>query len=86
MYPVGIPLLYGYILWRNRDSLNPRVQADTNADERAGTGSVFSFLSKGDPLTKESMEELQERLAKRKQNPALVPSMFLWKDFGEQLF
>lgn len=33
---------------------------------------------------KESAEELEERLEMRKQNPDLVPSMFLWKDFGER--
>ena len=82
MYPVGIPLLYAYILWTNRDSLNPRVQTDANADESSGP--TFSFLAKGDPLTKESMEELNEKLEKRMQNPNLVPSMFLWKDFGEK--
>lgn len=82
MYPVGIPLLYAYILWINRDSLNPRVQTDANAGESSGP--TFSFLAKDDRLTKESMEELNEKLERRMQNPNLVPSMFLWKDFGEK--
>ncbi len=31
-----------------------------------------------------SPAELEERIEKRRQNPDLVPSMFLWKDFGEE--
>ncbi|CAN0508488.1 unnamed protein product, partial [Ectocarpus sp. 12 AP-2014] len=31
-------------------------------------------------------EELEERLQKRKQNPDLVPSMFLWKDFDPDMY
>lgn len=34
MYPVGIPLLYSFILWTNRESLNPRVRADAELLER----------------------------------------------------
>ena len=85
MYPVGIPLLYAYILWKNRDSLNPRVLAGGNADEDVSPGPAFSPWTKKDYyLDKESMAELHELLRKRKENPDLVPSMFLWKDFGER--
>eukprot|EP00752_Nemacystus_decipiens_P006743 g6060.t1 len=84
VYPVGIPLLYAYILWTNRDSLNPRLQSDASAGELSG--SLFSFVAKAGPLTKESMEELNEKLEKRMQNPDLVPSLFLWKDFGANMY
>lgn len=90
MYPIGIPLLYGYILWRNRESLNPRVRAggDNGGEQQqpgASSGSALSFLKpKKEYPTKESVEELHERLEKRKQNPDLVPSLFLWKDFSEK--
>ncbi len=92
VYPIGIPVLYAYILWRNRESLNPRVRADCadggeqeQQEGAASSGAAFSFLkAKNEYLTKESAEELQERLEKRKQNPDLVPSMFLWKDFSEK--
>ena len=60
VYPVGIPVLYAYILWINRESLNPEIE----------TGKV-------------SPAQLEEILEKRRENPELVPSMFLWKDFGE---
>lgn len=81
VYPVGIPLLYAFILWRNRESLNPRavtVAATTGSrpDEEA---------AKSDSTLEEQEQELglEERLERRAQNPELVPSMFLWKDFGE---
>lgn len=34
-------------------------------------------------LSEKERKELDERIRMRKQNPDLVPSMFLWKDFGE---
>ena len=84
VYPVGIPVLYAYILWKHRESLNPRVQTDGDERPGASSGPAFSLLKKTEYLTKETAEELHERLEKRKQNPDLVPSMFLWKDFGEE--
>jgi len=60
VYPVGIPVLYGYILWINRESLNPKIETDEVAPA-----------------------QLEAILQKRRENPDLVPSMFLWKDFGE---
>ncbi len=59
-YPIGIPVLYGYVLWTNRESLNPTAQAKNV-----------------------SPAELEEIMLKRVENPDLVPSMLLWKDFGE---
>lgn len=86
MYPVGIPLLYAFILWKNRHSLNPRVRADANADEGISPGpDLSSSWTKHYYFDKESATELHEKLEKRRENPELVPSMFLWKDFGESL-
>lgn len=73
VYPIGIPLLYAFILWVNRGSLNPRVQAEVCAEADGGKNDIFLKKEEGD---------LQERLERRRQNPDLVPSMFLWKDFG----
>jgi len=77
VYPIGIPLLYAYILWKSRDSLNPR-RAQATLQLESGGGSAMSGLS----LSNES-EDLKERIEKRADNPDLVPSMFLWKDYGE---
>ncbi|CAN0475629.1 unnamed protein product, partial [Ectocarpus sp. 12 AP-2014] len=95
VYPIGIPLLYAFILWINRDSLNPRPRpkAANDDDEEVvpaqdADASGWSVASRkangggGEYVSKETPEELEERLQKRKQNPDLVPSMFLWKDFG----
>lgn len=82
VYPIGIPLLYAFILWVNRESLNPRVQAVAGPEPDGETA-----LPKGSSLPvkpQEEEEDLQERIEKRRQNPDLVPSMFLWKDFGER--
>lgn len=79
VYPIGIPLLYAIVLWKNRHSLNPRVQADVGRGQEGEGAKAFSSC-----LIK-SEESLKDRLQKRRQNPDLVPSMFLWKDFGENL-
>ncbi|CAM9909015.1 unnamed protein product [Ectocarpus sp. 4 AP-2014] len=76
VYPIGIPLLYAFILWRNRDSLNPRANYSTGLE-------LDGDMSEG---PRETEEELQDRLEKRRQNPDLVPSMFLWKDFGPDMY
>lgn len=77
MYPIGIPLLYAFILWVNRGSLNPTIQpevfAGADGDEQ-------------DISLKHEADDLQKRLERRRQNPDLVPSMFLWKDFGMGLW
>ena len=96
VYPIGIPVLYATILWRNRDLLNPRISSDgnttpfaTGAGSRSGDenpASVFCTASKGrakNLLSLEDMQELEEKVEARRENPELVPSMFLWKDFGE---
>lgn len=81
MYPIGIPLLYAIVLWKNRHFLNPTVQADVGLGvEDRGRTRTFSRRN----IT--SDEDLKERLRKRRENPDLVPSMFLWKDFGERWF
>eukprot|EP00903_Cladosiphon_okamuranus_P012166 g11413.t1 len=81
IYPIGIPLLYAYILWVNRESLNPRVEAVIRPEpdgEIAKGVTPFPFLA--------PQEDLKERIEKRRQNPDLVPSMFLWKDFGPDMY
>ena len=98
MYPVGIPALYAYILWKNRHLLNPRIYTDddtapgvTRADSASGDenpAAVLCVKAKGQAkkrLSLEEMEELEEKVQARRENPELVPSMFLWKDFGETL-
>ena len=97
MYPIGIPVLYAVILWQNRELLNPRIQvepdganaAPTKADP-AGGDEILSWTlatsskrqDKSSPCYLE-LQELAKRVKARKDNPELVPSMFLWKDFGE---
>ncbi|CAN0468807.1 unnamed protein product, partial [Laminaria digitata] len=34
----------------------------------------------------EQLQELDEKVKARRVNPELVPSMFLWKDFGPDLY
>lgn len=96
VYPVGIPLLYALILWKNRDLLNPRIytaqggangaaaQGDSSGDESAAA--VLCITSKSlmkSKLSPQEEQELEEKVQARRENPELVPSMFLWKDFGK---
>ncbi|CAM9190499.1 unnamed protein product [Ectocarpus sp. 8 AP-2014] len=80
VYPVGIPLLYAFILWRNRESLNPCVKTGAVVNPRAD-GSTARITFKA-----EYSEDLEEKLEKRRRNPDLIPSMFLWKDFGPEIY
>lgn len=99
VYPIGIPILYAVILWKNRELLNPRIDTvPAGVDEEetrvnAGSGDdllstmpVLCISSKSQAKNSYSSEELQELAEKvkaRREHPKLVPSMFLWKDFGE---
>ncbi|CAM9644386.1 unnamed protein product [Ectocarpus sp. 13 AM-2016] len=80
VYPVGIPILYAFILWQNRESLNPRVETGAVVNPRAdGSTARTSYKAK-------YSEDLEEKLEKRRRNPDLIPSMFLWKDFGPEIY
>lgn len=54
-----------------------------------GTGtlsSFFNFSSNGQPendLSEQELQEFNETIRARRDHPELIPSMFLWKDFGE---
>lgn len=88
MYPVGIPLLYFTILWKNRHLLNPSVRANPETDEHgqpASADSIAPATITQTVLSPELARELEERVKMRKLNPDLMPSMFLWRDFGEEL-
>ena len=99
MYPIGIPLLYAFILWKNRHLLNPRLVAAA----RARQGRQVEEGEEGDQETKVAdqintggqrrkslslleKEELEKMMKLRRTCPELVPSMFLWKDFREIFF
>eukprot|EP00752_Nemacystus_decipiens_P008151 g7290.t1 len=84
VYPIGIPLLYAFILWVNRESLNPRVQSVVSPEPDGDT--VNEGGARGDLKPAEPQEDLQDIIEKRRQNPDLVPSMFLWKDFGPDMY
>ena len=97
VYPVGIPVLYAVILWKNRALLNPRIHTDPDGANEAATradpagggeipSTVLSTTSKGqtNTYTFEELQELDEKVKARTANPELIPSMFLWKDFGER--
>lgn len=91
VYPIGIPVLYAVILWTNRELLNPsivRCKPDSDSADESTTDStaVLYTTSKGQikkGVSPEELQELEERVQARKGHPELVPSMFLWKDFGE---
>ena len=94
---MGIPVLYATILWQHRELLNPHIEFDPNESSEtattahlAGRTEIPTVLTctkqKGQQMKHYSLEELQEfeeRVEARRENPKLVPSMFLWKDFGE---
>ena len=98
VYPIGIPVLYATILWQHRELLNPYIGSDPNGSSQtaatahlAGGTEIPSVLTctkpKGQKMNNYSLEELQEfaeKVEARRENPKLVPSMFLWKDFGER--
>lgn len=73
VYPIGIPVLYAAILWKNRELLNPRIDSQPVGED----GHAKHKLSP------QELQELDEKVEARRANPALVPSMFLWKDFGK---
>ena len=97
VYPIGIPVLYAAILWENRELLNPRIhttpdgadEAATRAAQGGGDGMpswILCITSTGQAKNRYSSEEwqeLEEKVEARREHPKLVPSMFLWKDFGE---
>lgn len=100
VYPIGIPLLYFFILWTNRESLNPTLEARKRAETEAAaeleaaaeagdvssrSKSMLSHMGTRLPKSMEEAEKLEERIRQRRQNPDLVPSMFLWKDFGASI-
>ena len=95
VYPVGIPVLYATILWKNRKLLNPRLHTTPDEATRAEPdrrddmpSTILCITPKGQARSSYSYEELQELQAKveaRREHPKLVPSMFLWKDFGENV-
>lgn len=68
-------------------------RADDRTNESTGRAgdagllsSILRFVSKGQTKTEISPQELQElegKVRARAEHPELVPSMFLWKDFGE---
>ena len=99
MYPIGIPLLYAFILWKNRHLLNPRLaiaarteqerQAEESEEGDQETERVDQSNTDGQKKKHLSLleeEELEKMVKLRRTNPELVPSMFLWKDFSEIIF
>ena len=99
MYPIGVPLLYAFILWKNRHLLNPTLAAAARAEQgrQAEEGKESDEETEGvdqsntdgqrrKHLSPLEEEELEKMVKLRRTNPELVPSMFLWKDFGETLF
>lgn len=90
MYPIGIPVLYAAILWKNRELLNPRIGAQPvvvgEVATRAEASIFHSRTSKGhtkNGYSSQELKELEEKVQARRVHPELIPSMFLWKDFGE---
>lgn len=94
VYPIGIPILYAVILWKNRELLNPRIvrcnaEPDSGRESMGGEVDPTAVLCTAPKLgtkksySPEELGELEERVLARKKHPELVPSMFLWKDFGE---
>ena len=73
VYPIGIPVLYAFILWKNRALLNPSIDTQSVGDD----GDVKPKLSP------KKLQEHEEKIKARRDHPDLVPSMFLWKDFGK---
>ena len=95
MYPIGIPLLYAFILWKNRQLLNPRLAAAARAErgqsvedgkeddqETEGVDQSNTSGQRRKHLSPLEEGELEKMVKLRRTNPELVPSMFLWKDFG----
>jgi len=89
--------MYAFILWKNRHLLNPTLAAAARAEEERKAGISQASDLEGDDfeeskksargdkkrLSPEEEEELEKMVESRRTNPELVPSMFLWKDFGE---
>ncbi|CAM9298394.1 unnamed protein product, partial [Laminaria digitata] len=93
VYPIGIPVLYAAILWKNRELLNPRIEAQPvvvgEVATRAEASIFHSRTSKGhtkNGYSSQELKELEEKVQARRVHPELVPSMFLWKDFGPDLY
>lgn len=64
-------------------------EAAPRADPTKGAGIrswVLCCTPKGqtkETLSPQALQEFKERVNARREHPDLVPSMFLWKDFGE---
>ncbi|CAM9559605.1 unnamed protein product, partial [Choristocarpus tenellus] len=90
VYPIGIPLLYFAVLWKQREKLDPK--PDNTILEGAAPGGSAEDISQRAlwqrKKQKEQMTEweLKERVRMRGQDPDLTPTLFLWKDFGPNLY
>lgn len=77
VYPVGIPVTYFCILWRDRESLRP-APAEHNSPVR--NEELEAAIPHEGPLAGVRGEE---GLDTRWSIPELVPSILLWKDYSE---
>ncbi|CAM9313997.1 unnamed protein product, partial [Laminaria digitata] len=82
VYPIGTPVLYAAILWKNRESLNPRILTGPDGVDESATGAEKAK----NYWSSQELQTLEEMVKARRENPELVPSMFLWKDFDPEHF
>ncbi|CAM9756463.1 unnamed protein product, partial [Laminaria digitata] len=82
VYPLGVPVTYAAILWRKRDLLNPRIHTVAMSGPGQGEETATTAQSVREP----ELEELEERVNARGENPKLAPSKFLWRDFAPFVF
>ncbi|CAM9808689.1 unnamed protein product, partial [Laminaria digitata] len=75
VYPIGIPVLYAVILWRKRELLNPQIRTIAMPDPD-GTDETATRADSAEG----------KRVTARREHPGLTPFMFLWQDYGPDVF
>lgn len=65
------------------DEAAPREELTKGAGVRSWALCSTSKGQTNDTLSPQALQEFKERVNARREHPDLVPSMFLWKDFGE---
>ncbi|CAM9662612.1 unnamed protein product, partial [Choristocarpus tenellus] len=93
VYPIGIPLLYFVILWRHRTKLDPKAEStileSAAPERREALGKNMNereLWQQRKQLEQMTEWELKERVRRRGYDPELTPTLFLWKDFGPNLY
>lgn len=79
VYPIGIPLTYFCVLWKNRKLLKSRPATHEPSARNSGFGEAFPHWEQLTSTRGGEKEDVDARWSV----PELIPSILLWKDYRE---